>query len=138
MCGACGHAAADERVAGPRRRAASAAAVSALSGLMVRPALGIWMVSSATGRQVVCALVERGRVVTGPGVQGRERGACVGQCPFGRRVRRHGLVGERGAPGRRDLLTTLLGDGVLAEQLGVPRERLGAALLPLCRRAGGL
>ncbi|WP_344201013.1 hypothetical protein [Aeromicrobium alkaliterrae] len=32
--------------------------MSALSGLAVRPALGIWTVASATGRQRVCATVE--------------------------------------------------------------------------------
>lgn len=58
MCGACGHVAADARVAGPRRRAASAAAVAAVTGLAVRPAVGVWTVSSPTGRQQVCFTVE--------------------------------------------------------------------------------
>ncbi len=58
MCGACAHVAPDARVAGPRRRAAAAVAVAELTGLTVRPAIGLWTVASRTGRQEVCASVE--------------------------------------------------------------------------------
>ncbi|KQP27820.1 hypothetical protein [Aeromicrobium sp. Leaf272] len=58
MCGACHHVAADPRVAGPQRREAAAAAVTALTGLAVRPAIGVWTVASPTGRQQVCSSLE--------------------------------------------------------------------------------
>ncbi len=58
MCGACAHVAPDPRVAGPRRRAAAAAAVTAATGVRVDVAVGVWAVRGATGRQQVCVTVE--------------------------------------------------------------------------------